>query len=850
MKARRAGLNCISTYVAWDFHESREGDWNFEGDRDIAKFVQLAGELGLYVILRPGPYIGADRDFGGLPGWLVGKPGIAYRTSNAAYTHYFDKYFRQVLGRLAEMQVSRGGNIILIQNENQFFYTMMPDRLSYLEFINQLFRRAGFDIPIINCNGFSDPPVPDNIECVNAWDDAVQQLKRLSLRQPGAPLLVTEFRCGRPDCWGDEHRPKDAREVARRALEILGCGAQYNYYMFHGGTNFDFWGGRGDQADACYQATTYDYDAPVAEGGGLTRKYYLTRLVNLLANHMGRFLATCFTEEPPVSVHDSTNVLNLTGTGGRWAVISNNGRDDISTARISLPNGTELTVSLEPLGAVAVPENLAITETCTLDYCNLMPLGLFGEKFLILHGPAGWAGRVSVNGREVRASVPEGDEAKLIEHEGLIVVLVNSALAMRTWPVGEAIVFGPDYVGESVEDVIPTPGSRQYAVLDSEGQLVHKKLKGPAPQRKAAPAPRLSSWHRLGVCREPVAKDLQWQPIAGPRDVDRIGIDYGYAWYRLEVNSDRVTARHLFLPDCSDRATVYLNGSLLGIWGRGAGAERTPIPATFKRGSNALTLLVDNLGRLCSGPGIGEMKGLFGHVYDAKPLRLKFKLSPQEGFSKRIVPRQLFSMVPQLEAMPVWAAEVHIPLAKVTPVHLSFADVPNTVAVMCNDHSLGFFPSGGLNWGDVTLGSALKKGRNVLRLLLWGDVPPKAMENFKLYLLVEPISQDAAWSWRTLQLPEEGGHVVGKDQPAWYVASFKYVPQGQPLFVHIIGAKKGQLFLNRHNVGRFWMVGPQQYYYLPECWLREDNELLIFEEGGSIPAGSRLEFRPLGPYLD
>ena len=228
LKAKRAGLNCISTYVAWNFHEPTEGDWCLEGDRDVEAFVQLAEELGLYVILRPGPYICAEWDFGGLPGWLAAKSGIAYRTNNAAYTHYYDKYFRNILPRLTEHQVTQGGNIILIQNENEYTFTTMPERLSYLQFISQLFRRSGFDIPIITCNLLSDPPVPEAIECINTWDQGIQQAKHLHLRQPAMPLLVTEFHSGWFDTWGQEHQRRDPQEVAgtgaaglRGASELL-----------------------------------------------------------------------------------------------------------------------------------------------------------------------------------------------------------------------------------------------------------------------------------------------------------------------------------------------------------------------------------------------------------------------------------------------------------------------------------------------------------------------------------------------------------------------------------------------------------------------------------------------------
>ncbi len=155
LKAARAGLNCISTPVPWNFHEPSEGQWNLTDDAGVAEFVTTAADLGLYVILRPGPYIGADWDMGGLPSWLMAKSGVSLRGSNAAYSHYFDKYFRQVLTGLADLQVSRGGNIILIQNEHEYYMTTMPDRITYLEFVNQLFRRSGFDIPIISCNRFS-----------------------------------------------------------------------------------------------------------------------------------------------------------------------------------------------------------------------------------------------------------------------------------------------------------------------------------------------------------------------------------------------------------------------------------------------------------------------------------------------------------------------------------------------------------------------------------------------------------------------------------------------------------------------------------------------------------------------
>jgi len=849
LKAKRAGLNCVQTYVAWNFHEAEEGQWDFEGDKDVRAFVTMAGELGLYVILRPGPYICAEWDFGGFPPWLADKSGIAYRTTNATYMHYFDKYLGQVLPRLADLQVTRGGNIILIQNENEYLYTTMPERVNYCQFISQLFRRAGFDIPIITCNVLTAPQIPETIECCNDWGSEVQVLKRLRGLQMDAPLLATEFWSGWFDWWSGPHHTKGAKEVARRAMEILGCGCQINYYMWHGGTNFAFWGSRVTAGEAAYQTTSYDYDAPLAEGGGLTEKYSLTKLVNMLSTHFGQVFARARMEAPGVTVHSGTQVLNLVGPSGRIAVVTNNGVDQIDTARVSLPDGKDLEVPLEPLGAVAIPIRVRLGPECVLDYANCMPLGIFGEGYLVLHAPAGWEARISVNGKQVHQAIPSDGRPASLTHEGLQIVLLNSQTAQRAWEVDGSLVVGPEFVGESIEDVTPARGAKQYAIIAPDGQISHKKVRA-APARKPA-APRLGSFTRVGVCEEPIDKGLRWEKLDRPRDMAAFGVVGGYAWYRAVVECPKATRRHVFLPDAEDRALIYLNGKMIGLWGRGDGAVRKPISAAFRRGRNVLTFLADNLGRPNFGPHLGQAKGVTGHVWEAKPLSLnKFKVRPQTEFSRRLVPRMESHLLPALEAGPVWSAEVAFTLPKIHPVHLSFTQMPYHVVILCNDRQAGFFPNSG-GYGQVTLGNELRRGKNVLRLLLWGDVNPKDLEKVKLHLLLESVTAGAKWSYRRWERPSGEGRVVGKGLPAWYRCGFKYAGCTTPLFLKINGAKKGQIFLNGQNVGRFWnLLGPQEYYYLPEPWLRAENELLIFEEHGHIPTGSRLAYRPGGPYRD
>ncbi len=853
IKAKRAGLNCIDTYVAWNVHEPREGEWDLEGQADVAEFVRLCGELGLYVILRPGPYICSEWDCGGLPGWLTAKAGVSLRTNNAAYTHYFDKYFRQVLPRLAELQVPRGGPIIAIQNENEYYVTTQPDRLTYLEFISQLFSRAGFEIPIITCNWLTEPFVPGAVECVNTWSHAVRLLKQLRLHQPDKPLLVTEFWAGWFDYWGGEHQRKCPVEAARRAIEITGCGAQYNYYMWHGGTNFDFWGSQLTANSHAWQTTSYDYDAPLAEGGGLTEKYYTTRVANLFAQHMGPWLAECGFDEPGVNSLTATDVLNTVGPHGRWAVVTNNGHEDIASAKISLPTAEVLDVPLEPYGAVAIPSDLRLTTNHTLDRINAMPLGFFNEKVLLVTAPVDWEVQVTINHKTAMAKVPKGDEPGLLEHQGLVIVLIHPELARRTWPMvdDELILFGPDFVGETVEDLVPPARGSQYSALSFEGKLSRRKYKAEQSRPGKPAAVKLGNFSRRCVCTEPVDEELAWEKLDRPRDVDHIGQHYGYVWYRVDIPQDRAKKRNLLVPDLADRATLYLNGELLGLVGRGEGATREPISAPLKKGTNRLIALLDNMGRFSFGPRVGEPKGIFGPVWDAKLLRTrKFKVSAQESFHRRIIPRKLAYLAGELEQLPLHHAELDLPLRKVGPIQLSFSGLNAHVAIVVNERMCSLYPRMRDNFGDLTLNSELKKGTNRIRLMIWGDFDPKQLDNVKFYELQENLSDQAKWFYRPWDVPGEGGALVGKDQPAWYAASFSHDGDPTPLFLHVVGAKKGQLFLNGHNLGRFWTIGPQQDYYLPSCWLAEENELLIFEEHGNTPSRSSLVYRPAGPFRE
>ncbi len=852
LKARRGGLNCIETYVAWNVHEPREGQWDFSGDHDVVEFIRQAGDLGMYVIVRPGPYICSEWDFGGLPAWLAAKSGLQVRSANAAFTHYYGKYFRQILPRLAELQVTRGGNVIAIQNENEYFMTTMPDRQEYLGFITQMFRRAGFDVPILTCNGCSEPMVEDAIECYNGWDGHVANLRRLKNLQPEAPLISTEFWIGNFDWWTSEHHTHPARETARRALEMLGAGAQTNYYMYHGGTNFGFWGGRSVPTDAAYMTTSYDYDAPIAEGGGLTDKYYALRLVNVMASRFGEVLGATLPLDSGVPAAGSAT-LSVAGARGRVTVVTNNGDETITRVPVVLHDGRTLEADLSHFGAVALFSETALTDRHTLDYCNLMPLGIFREKVLVLHGPPGQAGVLSLNGKEIRLTVPKTQTLELHEAQGLSLLVMPSVLAERCWSVDDHLFIGPDFVGETVDEIVPHPGRRQHWVVNLEGKVSLRKVSGPATARTPA-VPRMTAFRHLASAPEPMGEALEWQRLDRPRDLAALGVEYGYGWYQTRLEFPRPIRKYLYLPQGGDRLTLWLNGKRVGTWGRGDGASRDPISVQMAKGTNTLTLLADNLGRFCFGFELGEHKGLWGDVYSALPVKPRtWKVRPgtEKDFARRLVPRSQLYILNELKQQGFSVCETSVRLGSPVPVHLQFAGLGRrTVAVLCNDRLAGFFPAVNGGFGEAMLTSEVQAGSNTLRLLVWGDEAPSktALNGVKLFRLEEDLTGGRKWGFRPLSLPAMPVEVP-PGAPAWFEASFPAPPDdAPPLFVRIDGARKGQIYLNGHNVGRFWTVGPQELYYLPAGWLEETNTLTILDEQGLSPEGSKLEFRPQGPF--
>ncbi|XP_028605955.2 beta-galactosidase isoform X1 [Podarcis muralis] len=284
LKMKMAGLDAIQTYVPWNFHEVEPGVYNFAGDRDLESFLRLADEIGLFVILRAGPYICAEWDMGGLPAWLLEKETIVLRSSDADYLAAVERWMGVLLPKMKVHLYQNGGPIIMVQVENEYGSYFACD-FDYLRYLQSLFRQyLGDEVVLFTTDGASKfllrcGTLQGLYSTVDFGPGANVTASFLNQRhaEPNGPLVNSEFYTGWLDHWGHRHSVISSSLVAKTLSEILAHGANVNMYMFIGGTNFGYWNGANMPYAA--QPTSYDYDAPLSEAGDLTEKYFAIREV-------------------------------------------------------------------------------------------------------------------------------------------------------------------------------------------------------------------------------------------------------------------------------------------------------------------------------------------------------------------------------------------------------------------------------------------------------------------------------------------------------------------------------------------------------------------------------------------
>ncbi|WP_329903707.1 glycoside hydrolase family 35 protein [Porphyromonas pogonae] len=324
------GLNAVATYVFWNNHEIAPDQWDFKGDRDLAQFIKTAGEEGLMVILRPGPYTCAEWEFGGYPWWLQNIKGLEIRRDNPEFLKRTQKYINRLAQETKNLQITHGGPIVMVQVENEFgsYVAQRPDipleeHRAYNAAIKKQLIEAGFDVPTFTSDGswlFKGGATPGALPTANG-ESNIENLKKVvnEYHDGKGPYMVAEFYPGWLSHWAEPFPEVSASEIAKQTEKYLKNNISFNFYMVHGGTNFGFTSGANydKKHDLQPDLTSYDYDAPISEAGWVTPKYDSIR--NVIKKHVSYKVPEApkpipVIEIPEIRLQKAYNVLDMAAT--------------------------------------------------------------------------------------------------------------------------------------------------------------------------------------------------------------------------------------------------------------------------------------------------------------------------------------------------------------------------------------------------------------------------------------------------------------------------------------------------------------------------------------------------------
>lgn len=586
MRVKRAGYNTVVSYVPWNLHEPVQGQWHFEDNLDLDAWLALVKEYGLYAIVRVGPYICAEEDFGGFPAWLVDIPNIKIRGSNTQYLQCVDSFFSKIFPIVTKYQITNGGPVIVVQLENEHY----PAGGTYEQHLADKAHALGMGVPYIWSSIYNGGSGYDP----GAFPDL------------GTKGFMTEQWMG----WISRYGPpgsSDAIGYNNQTWRMLAAGTGgTSQYMAHGGTNFGY------TASPDQRTTSYDYGAQIGELGQIRSVLYSVKQCGWLANSFSPLFANSSNGSNLVSGLPGTLASYAhTGTAGKAAMVTNgSGSIKITWTNKGISVPTTGSWSLQSGDCAHFLADVPITGNVTLDYSatGILCLKKLGTKnFLVLYGTSGNSGGdIAFVYKNTPATVPTSpwnwdatsklaslrfnypttdtvNEVVLDEGAGqsINLLIMNNNMSNKTWITDSAIVCGAEYVNEN-ENLEFAPAGGKAFVYSSKALQTITQVPTTAQSAKSF----ATGWKWI-ACPEvgESYNDASWKQSTSVQDMSAYGWVNGFGWYRTTYDAASAGASTLKISNVQGDVFIFVNGTYAG--------NSTSQSITLKQGTNTIAILVN-----------------------------------------------------------------------------------------------------------------------------------------------------------------------------------------------------------------------------------------------------------------
>ena len=808
--AKQAGINCITTRAVWNLHEPRPGKFTFEGERDLKHFIEIVGEEGLFCVLRVGPYVGGSMEGGGLPAWLSGVAGMKLREASRPFLDACTRWFAAMMEQVVDLQATherhgKGGShpLLLVQVEHDWRCHNPDQATRYMGELIRFLREEGCQVPLIEANNCWQ----DVEGAFSTWrgnNDLAAHMRQFRIVQQSPPtqhfpLLLSELAV-------------TSQTSESTLAQALAAGAQFNL-----------------------------------DTGNNLASLASTRRIATFANQFSNLFAHLHADRPHATIAPQGDdhelaIIHQRGTQGDVIFLLRSERDRKTHVDLLMPDGQSLRVPLGKDRVAWLAFNVNLAGVATLTHTNLRPFAFLDRRLLVLFGPAGEAGTICIDGAEIDVTVPAGSLPLVHVIDNLTVAVLNETQVDASCLVANGLYIGVSQL-DAENQPVPHRHFKHAVLISSDGAV--QKVK-PQAIAKTSITARFSPWTTAAATSLIDGTSDGYRPVAAATALDTLAPTSHHGWYRLALPSGKLGSP-LLAPQWSDRIQLFSRGKPLTCLEANQNSPRSPF--TLKNASD-LVALASLDPRINEGWRLGETKGLAGHLYQVKPVKLAKPSIDEDRMPDPTSWRAFLSDVsyqlnPQAGG---WSWTVK-PTGKQGLI-LHIKELPLRVLIVVNDKVVGGYDpieSQGESIITLEIGAAITAARNTIRLALMDSderlhkLDPR--RHVKLYDAMANLTAKAEWSFASLTMPADAEFVRAPNRsprrlPCWFRTTFQAPTITAPLALELTGLSRGQAWLNGHSLGRFTEQGT--FALRASELVTGHNVVTIFEEHGALPRSCKL----------